>query len=128
MMFLGQKVNNFGLNTSANKFETIRAIEFPRKFKDFETYVGMTNYLRNYVPYYAQLIELLQKRKTLLFRDSPTKRNARKTFSRLYKINIPSEKKLVFFEILQNAFSRPFYLVHHDPNRFLHVDVDVSKQ
>ena len=29
---------------------------------------------------------------------------------------------------MQNAFSRPFYLVHYDLNQFLHVDIEVSKQ
>ena len=50
---LNQKVDNFGLSISIDKLETIRAIKFPRKFKNFETYVGMINYFRNYVLYYV---------------------------------------------------------------------------
>lgn len=57
---LGQKVDSLGLSTAADKLEAIRSIQFPDKLKDLETYVGMTNYLRNYVSYYAQLVEPLQ--------------------------------------------------------------------
>ena len=123
---LKQKVDNFGFNSSVDKLEVIRAIKFPRKFKDFETYVGMINYFRNYVPYYAQLIKPLQRRKTTLLRGSPIQSNARKAFSKNCKIDFPSETEKTSFDVLQTVFSQPFYFVHHDPNRFLHVDVNAS--
>ena len=125
---LGQKVDNFGFNISVDKLEVIRTIKFPRKFKNIETYVGMTNYLRNYVPYYTQLVKPLQWRKTTLLRNSFIQNNARKAFSKNCKINLPSETEKVFFNVLQAVFSQPIYFVHHDPNRFLHIDVNASKQ
>ena len=125
---LKQKVDNFGLNISVDKLEIIRAIKFPRKFKNFETYVGMTNYFRNYVPYYAQLVKPLQRRKTTLLRGSPIQSNARKTFSKNCKINLPSETEKTFFDVLQAVFNQPSYFVYHDPNRPLHIDVNASKQ
>ena len=124
---LNQKFDNFGLNISADKFETIRTIKFPRKFKNFETYVGMTNYFRNYVPYYIQLMEPLQRRKIKLLRNSFFQNNVRKTSSKSCKINFPSETEKNSFNVLQAVLSRPFYLVHYDPNRFLHIDVNASK-
>ena len=51
--FLKQKIDNFGLNTSADKLETFRTIKFPIKLKNLEIYIGMTNYLRNYIFYYT---------------------------------------------------------------------------
>ena len=125
---LNQKIDNFGLNISVDKFETIRTIKFPRKFKDFETYVGMTNYFRNYVPYYVQLMEPLQRRKTTLLRNSFFQNNVRKVFSKDCRINLPSETEKTFFDVLQAVFSRPFYFVHYDLNRLLHIDVNASKQ
>ena len=71
---LKQKVDNFEFNISTDKFETFRTMKFPAKLKNLEIYIGMTNYLRNYIPYYAQLVEPLQRRKTLLSRGFPTKK------------------------------------------------------
>ena len=71
MVLLKQKIDIFGLNISVDKLEIIQAIKFPRKFKNLETYVGMRNYFRNYVPYYTQLVKPLQRRKITLLRGSP---------------------------------------------------------
>lgn len=65
---LGQRVDALGLSTAEEKLAAITQLEFPRTLKDLETYLGMTGYLRQYCPYYAQVVEPLQKRKTLLVR------------------------------------------------------------
>ena len=46
----------------------ISQLEFPLTLKVLETYIGMTGYLRQYTPYYAQIIEPLQQRKTELIK------------------------------------------------------------
>ena len=125
--FLGQRIDNFGVNIFAEKFEIIRTIKFPTKFKDFETYIGLINYLSNYIPYYVALIKPWQQRKTALLRSFPIKNNARKTYSRLCKLNIFSKTEKAFFEILQLTFSSPFYLVHHNFKRSLYIDVDALR-
>ena len=56
---LKQKNNNFGLNTSADKFETFRTIKILIKLKNLEIYIGMTNYFRNYIFFYTLLVEPL---------------------------------------------------------------------
>ena len=47
IVLLGQKIDNFGFSTSADKLEIFRTINFPVKLKNLEIYIGMTNYLRN---------------------------------------------------------------------------------
>ena len=39
---LGQRVDGFGLSTTAEKLAAISALEFPRTLKDLETYLGFT--------------------------------------------------------------------------------------
>ena len=80
------------------------------------------------MPYYVQLIKPLRRRKIALLRSSFFQNNVRKAFSNGCKINLPSETEKTFFDVLQAIFRRPFYLVHYDPNRFLHIDVNVFKQ
>lgn len=47
LIFFKQKVGNF------------KTKKFPVKLENLEIYIGKTNYFRNYIPYYAQLIEQL---------------------------------------------------------------------
>ena len=47
------------MNISADKFKIIRTIKFSPKCKNFEIYIGLTKYFRNYVSYYAQFVKLL---------------------------------------------------------------------
>ena len=56
--FLSQRVDNFGLNISADKLEIIKTIKFPTKFKDLEIYIVLTTCLRNYIPYYIHLFNI----------------------------------------------------------------------
>ena len=64
---LGQKVNELGLTLAAEKIAAISNWKFSLSLKQLKSYLGFTNWLCNYIPYYAQKINLLQKCKTLLF-------------------------------------------------------------
>ena len=125
---LGQKVDSLGLETSEDKLEAILSLKFPRTLKDLETYLGLTGWLRMYVPYYAQIVEPLQQRKTSMLRTAPQKGNARKAFSKGARIDVPSQRELDAFNMLQDVFRKPTFLTHHDPKRQLYVDVDASKR
>lgn len=63
---LGQKVDSFGMVTAEQKIEAISHIVFPESLRDLERYLGLTGWLRNYIPYYAQLAAPLQWRKMAL--------------------------------------------------------------
>jgi len=113
---LGQRVDSFGMTTSEEKIEAISNLDFPRNRKDLERYLGLTGWLRNYVPYYAQLAAPLQRRKTLM--------NRNKAIGTLPVSKAEEES----FTALQAMFAEPRFLTHFDPKRRLFVDLDASKQ
>ena len=61
---LGQKVDSFGMAAALEKIQAISGLAFPITLQDLEHYLGLTGWMRDYVPYYAQIVELLQSRKT----------------------------------------------------------------
>ena len=52
---LGQRVDSLGLSTAKEKLAAISKLRFPRTLSALETYLGLTGYLRNYIPKYAQV-------------------------------------------------------------------------
>ena len=103
---LKQKVDSLNLATFAEKLKTIIDLFFPKTLKDLKTYFEMIEYLRNYVEYYAQKAEALQKRKTALLKNSSSKSTSRKNFSRKTLMKNSSEKKMNSYESLKADFSK----------------------
>ena len=126
---LGQRVDALGLSTAEEKLTAISQLEFPKNLKDLETYLGMMGYLRQYAPYYLQIAEPLQKRKTLLVRTlrKDVEGNARKKEAAKTGLAAVTPAELDSFHQLQTIFSRPIILTHHDPKRLLYVDLDTCK-
>ena len=124
----GQKVGYFGLSTSVEKLKAIAKIRFPRTLRLLEHYLGLTGYLREYVPFYASISKALQARKTELLKPSPVSGNARKVFSSCTRIDNPTPLELEPPRTLQSLLSEPSYLIHHYRNRQLFVDLDASKE
>lgn len=125
---LGQIVDSLGLSTAEDKLRAIANLDFPRSLKQLETYLGMTGFLRNYVPFYAAVSKALQDRKTALLKASPVKGRPRKTYSARTLVNEPSAKERASFEDLQELLSSPVILVHYSPSRTLYIDVDGSRE
>ncbi len=118
-----------GLTISEEKIAAIAKLTFPTTLKALETYLGMTGWLRDYIPFYTQKAEPLHRRKTLLLQQSPsTKGKARKLFSLRTAIKEPSAAELISFQAIQDAFAQPTFLTHFDPTQTLHIDVDASKE
>jgi len=69
---LGQYVDSLGLSTHEERVAAIMNLEFPKTLSDLETALGMTGVLRTKIQKYAQVIEPLQRRKTLLLKNFPT--------------------------------------------------------
>jgi hypothetical protein len=128
VQLLGQYVDSLGLVTAADKLEAIAKLKFPGTLKELEYYLGLTGWLRQYVPFYAILAQPLQQRKTELLRKGPIRGSPRKRYSGSTKITDPTEAELVSFREIQEALSSPTYLVHHNPARTLYIDVDSSKE
>ena len=60
IILLRQRVDAFELTILKKKLGAITKLTFSHTLKDLETYLDMTEWLRNYVPYYVQVIEPLQ--------------------------------------------------------------------
>ena len=126
---LGQKVNGLGLTSASEKVLAISNWRFPHNLKLLESYLGFTNWLRDYIPYYVQKIEPLQKQKTMLLQASPSaKRRARQNYSNRTPLNQPTEAERVAFKTIQHEFQRHTFLAHFDAKRQLFINIDVSKE
>ncbi|MGI4816790.1 MAG: reverse transcriptase domain-containing protein, partial [Janthinobacterium lividum] len=123
---LGQHIDSFGLATAEDKLKAISQLHYPETLSQLEGYLGLTGWLRQYVPFYAAIAEPLQRLKTLLLKDGPDKGAARKNYSLKTPVPAPSPSEQVSFEELQKALSKPTYLVHYSPKRQLYIDVDSS--
>jgi len=128
VFLLEQKIDDFELTTSTKKLVVISSFRFPQSFKKLETYIELIEYLRNYVSYYAQMAESLQKRKTALSREvSKGLDNARKTkTSRISLVN-STKKKLNVFQLLQKQFRKLSVLTHYNSNLPLYVNLNAFK-
>ena len=150
VMLLGQRVDSLGMSTAEEKIKAITTLKFPASLRDLESFLGLTGWLRNSIPRYAQRAQPLQERKTSLtqtmtssilsdqFRQttasdqasSTSKRQlagpARKRTSTKLRYD-PTPAEVAAFQDLQNAFRSPTFLMHYDRKRRLYVDIDASK-
>lgn len=128
LTLLGQYVDGLGIMTAPDKLKALTNIEFPSTLKDLEIWVGLTNWLRNYVPHYAKIIEPLQNLKTDLLKDAPKESGMlRKTYA-ANKAFKPTQAEIDAFEKVQEVFRKGSFLVHYQHNRRLYLDVDSSKK
>jgi hypothetical protein len=84
---LGQKVDAFSLATTDKRMAAILDFEFPANASQLETYIGAVGYLRDKVPYFAQLLAPLQELKTELLRTAPGGKRERRRFGERIRIN-----------------------------------------
>jgi len=124
---LGQHVDGLGLATAEDKIAAISALAFPITLRELEIYLGMTGWLRHFIPYYAQLAEPLQIQKTTSLKKAPTAGHARKHFAATSHIE-PTAELLDAFNAMQKEFANRRMLVHYQRQRPLYVFIDASKQ
>lgn len=127
LSLLGKRVDGFGLSTPQDKVAALQKLSFPKNIKELETYIGMTQWLRHFIPYYAHIIQPLQNRKTAMLKSSPTG-PARRTFVTRTPLTNPTDEELDAFNRLQECFAAPTFLAHHQPDRPLFIETDASKQ
>ena len=104
IVLLKQKIDNLKLIISKKKLKIITILFFFKILKDLETYFEMIEYLKNYISYYAQKAELLQRRKTMLLKNEFVKRNKRKNFSKKTTLKNSIIKKKNFFSSIATEF------------------------
>ena len=111
-----------------NSFAAISALKFPQNLRDLEIFLGLIGWLRSSIPRYAQRALPLQQRKTALTQKLPKGAKGQQRKVQSLKTHYdPTKKKIDFFHDLKQAFTKPSFLVHHDPNRPLFIDLDASK-
>lgn len=126
---LDQKINRFELFTVTKKLVAILRLKFSTILKDFETYLRLTEWLRDYVSFYAQKADVLRKRKTMLLKVfSFNKEKVRKNFSRRTFVHDSIDFERNSYHQLQNFFARSSWLIHQNFNRVLYADVDESRK
>ena len=125
---LGQRVDAFGLAITEERIEAIAKLDFPTNLKALEHYLGLTGWMRNKVPYYAQKAEPLQREKTLLLKKSPAVGGQRRQHHT--KTTLIEKRPILMesFRLLQESFTSPNFLVHCDPQSRIYVDLDASKE
>ena len=78
---LGHHVNSFGLSMTEERLTMMAKITFPEMLQELETYLGMTGFLCQYIPYYASVALPLQNCKMELLKRAPTQGRERQTFA-----------------------------------------------
>ncbi|EAQ86812.1 hypothetical protein CHGG_08065 [Chaetomium globosum CBS 148.51] len=129
---LGFRVNSLGLTTTAQRVEAFRNLAFPKTLKALEQWIGATGFLRHLIPYYAQLLEPLQKRKTALLAQGRengqlVSGNQGKRANYCAKTTFePSEAERLSFDSIQKVIcaENPSILYHFDPDKPLFLQVD----
>lgn len=135
LVHLGFLVDRFGLSTAEEKVQAIRNLEFPRTLRELEMYLGLTGYLRHFVPYYATLAAPLQQRKVAMLKAYRPKSDGsnEKDMSKLRKqlaaqaVKEPTVLEKASFQELQAVLGNPLHLAHQNPDLPLLIDLDASK-
>ena len=125
---LGQKVDSLGLAIAVEKLRAIAKLRFFYNLRQLESYLGLTGWMKDYIPYYAGISKPLQERKIELLRHGSSAGNARRSYAFKTRLENPIELKKEFFRTLQELLSKLFYLVHVDSRRQLFIDLDASKE
>ena len=127
--FLEQKMNVFDFIIVVDKLEIIVKLNFFYILKNFETYLKFIEWLREFVSFYAQKIDALQRRKILFLRQfSSIKKFIRKIYFKKIVLNNFSTKKLKSYKLLQKTFNRTFFLIHFNSKRIFYINIDVFKR
>jgi hypothetical protein len=66
---LGHLVDVFWMATTQERVAAVKRITSPSTLQALEQYIGMTGWLRAYLPSYAPVVEPMQERKTQLLEE-----------------------------------------------------------
>jgi len=115
IQLLKQRVDALELATLKDKLVAIAGLHFSISLRQLEKYLGLTEYLQQYISKYATIVKPLQLQKTFLnqgLRVKETKGNARKHQAITIRLNEPTLKELNIFHHLQMLFFLSTMLVH----------------
>lgn len=86
----GQRVNSLSLTTSEEKLRAIQFFTYPDTLGALEYYLDLTEYLQNYIHFYAQLAAPLQALKTSLLHHAPIRDQQYKVYALKTKLGPPT--------------------------------------
>jgi len=90
---LGYLVNRLGLTTAEAKADAVQNIPYPATLAQLENFIGLNNWNRHLIPYYAQRIAPLQVCKMLLLKNAPPSSRGRK--DNAARTAVPADEKLI---------------------------------
>ena len=115
------------MTSSKKRIAALWDLFFLKILKDLEIYLDLTDWLQQYISYYAQQIKLLQNRKTALLHKDSTAEQTRKNYSKKTSISDVSELEKEIFEFIQKIFNDLKFLHHQNLNWCLYIDLNASK-
>jgi len=126
IQLLGHIVDQFGIYTLEAKTAAIRGIVFPATLADLEYFLGLTDYYRQFVPFYSLRAAPLRKLATELAKliRKPDQRRSAKADS--VSVPAPTKEQSESFEQLKDALSSKQFLIHDDPSVLLMLAIDTS--
>ena len=128
---LSQKVDSLNMTAAAEKIQIISKLTFFIILQNLEHYLSLTEWLCNYVSYYAQIVKSLQVRKTEILQNiiksesSERKRKIAACSTRLIEL---TDIEIAAFICLQRILSKKDFLHHFNLLRRLYVDLNSSKK
>lgn len=133
VVLLGFLVDGLGMSITEDRLLALRKLECPTDLGALEKYIGMTGFLRKFVPWYQQKLAPLQLRKTTMLAEGrttqtiPSKVTQRRQWTSKRRFE-PTESERRSFDIIQEDLSRSSYLVHWSPSRTVFVKLDAARE
>ena len=95
---LNQKINRFEVFIVQKKLVAILRFKFFRTLKNLKIYLNIIDYLRDYVTFYTQKIDVLRQRKIMLLKNvSFNKERVKKNFNRRISVHDSSLNEMNFY-------------------------------
>jgi len=124
---LGYLVDRLGLTTAEAKADAVQNIPYPATLSQLEYFIGLTNWNRHLILYYAQRIAPLQACKTHLLRGAPPTARGRKDYAA--RTAVPIDSRLAeAHKDMKNALASCPRLHHVVDDLAIYAFVDSSKE
>ena len=128
VILLEQRVTSLRLSINQQKVKAIASLNFLKTLDQLKTYLDLTDWLRQYVPHYADKSESLHNRKTTMLKSALKADNARKSYSSKTRIDDSTIDEIVAYKYIQSCLSKSNWLIHFDSTRQLYIDLNSSKK
>jgi len=131
LKLLGHRISRLGLSTLKEKVETIQALPFPRTIKDAMMVMGLFNYYRNFIPFFAWIAApiyeglkgTVEDKKQIA--DLPAKDKARARGRWAFP---DTEEIRMAFQLLKDALVNAPTLIHPDFSKEFSLYTDACRK